>query len=106
MAGLFIARICGVDFFGTQLIPIMLTVFILSLGAPIAPGTVNICLAVLLGQMGVSLSAISIIIGINAIAEMMLAASNVIGDVAVSLAVAKSENLLDTGVFNAKPRKR
>ena len=106
VAGLFIARICGVDFFGTQLIPIMITVFVLSLGAPIAPGTVNVCLTVLLGQMGVSLSAISIIIGINAIAEMMLAASNVIGDVAVSLAVAKSEDLLDTGVFNAKPRKR
>ena len=106
VSGLFLARLCGVDIFGTNLIPIMFTVLILSLGAPIAPGTVNICLAVLLGQMGVSLSAISLIIGINGIAEMLLSASNVVGDVAVSLAVAKSENLLNTEVFNSKPRKR
>lgn len=106
VSGLFLARLCGVDIFGTNLIPIMLTVLILSLGAPIAPGTVNICLAVLLGQMGVSLSAISLIIGINGIAEMLLSASNVVGDVAVSLAVAKSENLLNTEVFNSRPRKR
>ena len=106
VAGLFLARLCGVDMFGTELLSIMLTVFILSVGAPIAPGSVNICLTVLLSQMGVSLSAISIIIGINAIVEMCLAASNVVGDIAVSIAVAKSENLLNTEVFNAKPRKR
>ncbi len=106
VSGLFLARICGVDIFGSDLIPIMITVIILSLGAPMAPGSVNICLTVLLGQMGVSLAAISLIVGINAIAEMLLAASNVVGDVAVSLAVAKSENLLNKEVFDANPRKR
>lgn len=106
VAGLFLARMCGVNILGSRLIPIMLTVLILSVGAPIAPGSVNICLSVLLSQMGVSMVAISIIIGINAIAEMLLAASNVAGDVAVSLAIARSENLLNTEVFNAKPRKR
>ncbi|MDO4815901.1 MAG: dicarboxylate/amino acid:cation symporter [Bacillota bacterium] len=106
IAGLFLARACGVDIFGTELISIMITVFILSIGAPMAPGSVNICLTVLLTQMGVSMGAISLIIGINALAEMLLAASNVVGDVAVSLAVAKSEGLLNTEVFNARPRKR
>lgn len=106
VAGLFLARICGVDILGTNLIPIMITVLVLSLGAPLAPGSVNICLTVLLSEMGVSLGAISLIVGINAIAEMLLAASNVVGDVAISLTVAKSENLLNTEVLNSKLRKR
>ena len=106
VAGLFLARICGVDIFGRNIIPVLITVLVLSLGAPITPGSVNVCLTVLLSQMGVSLTAISLILGINAIAEMLLAASNVVGDVAVSLAVAKSENLFNSEVFNSKPRKR
>jgi len=103
---LFLARLCGVEIFGTGLIPVMLTVFILSLGSPISPGTVNVCLVVLMGQMGVSIAAIGLIMGINSIVEMFLSASNVVGDVAVSLAVASSEDMLDKEVFNSTPRKR
>ena len=106
IAGLFIARVCGVSLFSSDVLPLIFTVFILSVGAPITPGTTLICLSVLLNQLGVSATAASILFGINAIVEMFLAMSNATGDVAVTLAIAKSEGLLNTDVFNSKPKVR
>lgn len=101
IAGLFIARLCGVELFSSEILPMLFSILILSVGAPIAPGTVLVCLTVLLRQMGISLTAASVIFGINAVVEMFLGMSNTTGDVAVSLAIARTENLLDRDAFNA-----
>ena len=104
IAGLFIARLCGIEFNNSQILPLVFTVLILSIGAPITPGTTIICLTIILNQMGVSLAAVSVLFGINAVVEMFLGMSNTTGDVAVSLAIARTENLLNTEVFNSKPK--
>lgn len=104
VAGLFIARLCGIEFSSSQILPLVFTVLILSIGAPITPGTTIICLTIILNQMGVSLTAVSVLFGINAVIEMFLGMSNTTGDVAVSLAIARTENLLNTDAFNAKPK--
>lgn len=104
VAGLFIARICGIEFSSSQILPLVFTVLILSIGAPITPGTTIICLTIILNQMGVSLAAVSVLFGINAVVEMFLGMSNTTGDVAVSLAIARTENLLNTETFNSKPK--
>lgn len=104
IAGLFIARLCGMQFVGSQVLPLIFTVLILSMGAPIAPGTAIVCLTVILNQMGVSLTAVSVLFGINAVAEMLTSMSNTMGDVALSLAIARTENLLNADVFNAKAK--
>ena len=77
---------------------------ILSVGAPISPGTAIICLTVILDYMGIPLTTVSILFGINAVIEMLTSMSNVMGDVTISLAIAKTENLLNTDVFNAKTK--
>lgn len=104
VAGLFIARLCGIDFASSEIIPLIFTVFVLSIGAPIAPGTAIICLTVILNQMGVSLTALSVVLGVNAVIEMLTGMSNTMGDVAISLAIARTENLLNTDVFYAKAK--
>ena len=104
IASLFIARLYGVEFASSEILPLIFTIFILSIGAPIAPGTAIVCLTVILNQMGVSLTAVSVLFGVNAAIEMLTGMSNTMGDVAVSLAIAKTENLLNTDVFNAKAK--
>lgn len=104
IAGLFIARLCGMQLASSQVLPLIFTVLILSIGAPIAPGTAIVCLTVILNQMGVSLGAVSVLFGVNAVIEMLTGMSNTMGDIAVSLAIARSENLLNTDVFNAKAK--
>lgn len=106
IAGLFLARMCGVELFSNNIIPLIFTIFVLSVGAPITPGSALLCLTVLLSQMGVALPAVSIIFGVNAVMEMLLAVSNTIGDISISLVVAKSESLVDTAVYRKiSPRK-
>ena len=106
VAGLFIARLCGVDIFSHDLLPLIFSVLVLSVGAPIVPGTTLICLIVLLTQMGIPLVAASIIFGVNAAVEMFLAMTNSVGDVALTLIIAKTEGLLDKDAFNALPKKK
>lgn len=102
VASLFMAKMCGVEVFNGGFIPLLFSVVVLSMGASIAPGSVLICMSVLLNQLNISTTAICIILGVNALVEMLLAVVDTFGDVAVSLIVAKSENLLNTKVYNSK----
>ena len=77
----------------------MLLVLILSLGAPIAPGTLILCLVTLLTQMGIDISVISLVIGINFILEMLLGMVNSVSDVVVALLVARKEGTLDLDTY-------
>ena len=80
----------------------LLLVLILSLGAPIAPGTLILCLVTLLTQMGIDISVISLVIGINFILEMLLGMVNSVGDVVVALLVARKEGTLDLDTYRKK----
>lgn len=102
VASLFMAKMCGVEVFNAGFLPLLFSIVVLSMGASIAPGSVLICMSVLLNQLNISTTAICIILGVNAIVEMVLAVSDTFGDVAVSLIVAKSEKLLNTEIYNSK----
>ena len=96
---LFFARICGVAFSTNEIVVLLMLVVILSLGAPIAPGTLILCLVSLLTQMGIDIGVISLVIGINFILEMLLAMVNSVGDVVVALLVARREGTLDLDTY-------
>ena len=99
---LFFARICDVSLGTNEMIVLLLLVLILSLGAPIAPGTLILCLVTLLSQMGIDISVISLVIGINFILEMMLGMVNSVGDVVVALLAARTEGSLDLDTYRKK----
>jgi len=102
IAGMLLARICGVDILGRDLVTVALMVIILSIGSPITPGSAIIALTMLFSQIGMSLSIISLLIGVNAFIEMILAVCNTVGDMVTSLVIAKQEKLLDESVYYAK----
>ncbi|MDO4340895.1 MAG: dicarboxylate/amino acid:cation symporter [Eubacteriales bacterium] len=99
VAGLFLAKVFGVTVDGSAMFSLIFSVFVLSIGAPGIPGAGLVCLSVLLVQMGVPTSAISLVMGIDSIISMFRAAMNTTGDVAVSLIVAKTEKLLDIKTY-------
>ena len=102
IAGLFLARLCGIDLFSSDIFSMVFAIIILSVGAPITPGSALLCLFVLLTQMGVALDITILIMGVNFFIEMLLAMANTMGDVAITLIVAKGENLVDMKKYKAK----
>ncbi|OGU53849.1 MAG: hypothetical protein A2199_06190 [Hydrogenophilales bacterium RIFOXYA1_FULL_63_33] len=53
-----------------------------------------------LGQVGLPVEGIALIIGVDRLLDMMRTVTNVTGDCAVSCIVAKSEKALDQAVFD------
>lgn len=97
---LFLCKLYGVHMTGGELALLVVLVVILSMGAPIAPGTIILCVVTLMNQMEITLDTISLIIGINFVLEMLLGVVNSLGDVVVALIVAKHEKELDETVYN------
>ncbi len=96
-----LAKIYGVEINGGTLLSMIISIFVLSVGAPGIPGAGLICLSVLLTQMNVPVEAIGLVMGIDSIVGMCRCMSNCLGDVAVSTIVAKSENELDMKIYKS-----
>ncbi len=90
-----LARIYGVHINAASLLSLALTIMVLSVGAPGIPGSGLICLSVLLTQIGVPVEAVGLVMGIDTLVGMFRCMSNCLGDVVVTVIVAKSEKLLD-----------
>ena len=99
---LFFARICGVTLGTTEIVVLLLLVLILSLGAPITPGSMILSVVTLLTQMGIDISVISLVIGLNFALEMLLGMVNSVGDVVIALLVARKEGALDLDTYRRK----
>ena len=97
-----LARAYGIQIGGASMISLIVTIIVLSIGAPGIPGSGLICLSVLLAQIGVPLEAVGLVMGIDALCGMFRAMSNSYGDIAASLIVARSEKKLDLKTYRAK----
>lgn len=100
ITGLFLARAYGVAVPDSVLLPLAITIILLSLGCPGIPGASIVCLCVILANLGVPIEAIGLIMGINPFLQMVNTMSNTTGDIAASLIVARSEGLLDLDIYN------
>ncbi|MDO4732386.1 MAG: dicarboxylate/amino acid:cation symporter [Bacillota bacterium] len=95
-----LADMYGVEVGLSQLLPLALSVILLSIGAPGVPGSGLICLSLLLTQLNVPIEAMGLVIGIDPLICMFSTMSNCTGDVAVSAVVAKKMGLLDLELYN------
>ena len=98
--GFFLARAYGVDIPASNIPIVFVTILFLSLGAPGVPGAAFICIGIVLKTMGVPEEALGLVIPIIPFLDMFDTMSNTTGDLAASLIVAKSENMLDLKVYN------
>ncbi len=100
VATVFIAQVYLVDLTIADYLMVVLTATLASIGTAGVPGVGMIMLAMVLGQVGLPVEGIGLIIGVDRLLDMTRTAVNVTGDAMVSVIVAKSEGALDEEVFN------
>src|SRR5690554_956029 len=100
VATVFIAQVYLVDLTIADYLMVVLTATLASVGTAGVPGVGMIMLAMVLGQVGLPVEGIGLIIGVDRLLDMTRTAVNVTGDAMVSVIVAKSEGNLDEDIFN------
>ena len=96
----FLARAYGVTIEPSSMFSLILVIILLSLASPGVPCSTLVCLGVVLMQVGIPVEAMGLILAINPIVDMFETMNNTTGDMAASLLVARSENLLDMEIYN------
>ena len=91
VATIFIANIYGFDLSLSDFMSIILTATLASIGTAGVPGVGLVMLGMVLNQVGLPLEGIALIIGVDRILDMMRTATNVSGDIAVSLFINHTE---------------
>lgn len=99
VATVFIAQFYGFALGGQDFLLVVITATLASIGTAAVPGVGLIMLAMVLGQVGLPIEGIGLIIGVDRLLDMMRTAVNVTGDGMVAATVAKSEGELDLEVF-------
>jgi DAACS family dicarboxylate/amino acid:cation (Na+ or H+) symporter len=100
VATVFIANVYGVDLSLADYLLVVLTATLASVGTAAIPAVGLVTLAMVLGQVGLPVEGIALIIGVDRLLDMMRTTVNVTGDCAVSCIVAKSEGALDQAVYD------
>ena len=85
------ARLYSVPLTGSMIATITLAVFILSMGDSAVQNSSLITMTGILTMMGVPTAALGLILGVDMILDMFRCGSNIIGDLAATLAIGKSE---------------
>lgn len=100
VATAFIAQAFNIDLTMGDYITVILTATLASIGTAGIPGVGLIMLAMVLGQVGLPLEGIALIMGVDRLLDMIRTAVNITGDSAVTCVVAKSEGALDEDIYN------
>lgn len=103
VATVFIAQVYMVDLSTADLLMVVLTATLASIGTAGVPGVGLIMLAMVLQQVNLPVEGIALIIGIDRLLDMTRTVVNVTGDCTVATIVAKSENALNLDIYNADP---
>lgn len=94
IAAVFIAQVFGVDLSFGQLLMILLTALLASIGSPGVPGGSIVMLIIVLSSVGLPVEGLALILGIDRPLDMLRTVVNVTGDSTVASIVAKSENAM------------
>jgi len=102
VATVFIANVYAINLSAGDYVMVLLTATLASIGTAGVPGVGLIMLAMVLGQVGLPVEGIALIIGVDRILDMIRTAVNVTGDATVTCLIAKSENAFDQSIFDRK----
>jgi len=94
----FIAQVFGISLGLSDLITIVLTATLASIGAAGVPGIGMVTLTIVLTQLGIPLEGIALVVGVERILDMTRTAVNVTGDTVCAVWVAKTEGELDVPI--------
>jgi Na+/H+-dicarboxylate symporter len=91
VATMFIAQVAGVNLSFGDLLTVILTATLASIGTAGVPGVGLIMLSMVLTSVGLPVEAIALVLGVDRILDMTRTAVNITGDAACAVIVAKSE---------------
>ncbi len=97
---LFMARIFDVPINLNTLLPLCISIILLSLATPGTSGSVIAMVALLLTQIGIPAEAVCFLLAAMTINDFLCTTNNVLGDTVVTTIVAQSEGLLNQEKFN------
>jgi Na+/H+-dicarboxylate symporter len=92
---IFIAQVYGISLGIDQLVIVVVTATLASIGAAGVPGIGFITLAIVLQALGIPLEGMALVLGVERILDMTRTAVNVTGDSAAAIWVAKTEGELN-----------
>jgi Na+/H+-dicarboxylate symporter len=92
---IFIAQVYGISLTPGQLVIVVITATLASIGAAGVPGIGFITLAIVLEALGIPLEGLALVLGVERILDMTRTAVNVTGDSAAAVWVAKTEGELN-----------
>ena len=99
VATVFIAQVYGIDIGLSGYLIVILTATLASIGTAGVPGVGILMLSMVLGQVGLPVEGIALIIGVDRLLDMVRTAVNVTGDSMVATVVAKSEKEFDVATY-------
>ncbi|MFC7373274.1 dicarboxylate/amino acid:cation symporter [Fictibacillus iocasae] len=91
VATIFIAQVYDQNLTMVQLLTVVLTAVLASIGTAGVPGVGLIMLAMVLNSVGLPVEGIALILGVDRLLDMMRTAVNITGDAACAVIVAKTE---------------
>ena len=97
----FLSRLYGIDLGMSEIITIVITATIASIGTAGIPSAGIIMLTVIFTQIGIPLEGITLLLGVDRLLDMMRTSINVSGDLCISCIVASSENRIDETVYKS-----
>jgi Na+/H+-dicarboxylate symporter len=102
VATVFIAQAYGISLTAGDLLVVVLTATLASIGTAGVPGVGLVMLSMVLVQAGLPVEGIALIIGIDRLLDMVRTAVNVTGDAVISCIIGRRENEIDLEVFAQK----
>jgi Na+/H+-dicarboxylate symporter len=100
VATVFLANVYGVALGLTGYATVILMAVLASIGTAGVPGVGLVMLTMVLGQVGLPIEGIALILGVDRLMDMMRTVVNISGDAVVTTIVAKSEGKVDLAVFD------
>lgn len=100
VATVFLANVYGIDLGLGGYITVIAMAVLASIGTAGVPGVGLVMLTMVLGQVGLPIEGIALILGVDRLMDMIRTAVNITGDAVVSTIVAKGEGQIDMAVFD------
>lgn len=100
VAVIFIAQVYGINLSAGDLVTVVITATLASIGTAGVPSVGLVTLSMVLSSVGLPTEGIALIMGIDRILDMMRTAVNITGDAVCTTVVSYQEKSLDKEIFN------
>ncbi|RUL72991.1 dicarboxylate/amino acid:cation symporter [Dyella choica] len=99
---IFASHAYGIELSLAQMVTVVVTTTLASIGAAGVPGTALVVMGLVLSSVGLPLEVIAVVAAVDRLLDMCSTSANVTGDALTAVMVAKSEGVLDVERYKAR----